>query len=92
MRRLLKILMAIMFSCKEATFLISIAEEKKLSFGQRIRLRIHLLSCDACKNFKKQISYLSEGYKKFDQGLKEGKILFTLSKEDKLKLDKDLNE
>ncbi len=38
-------------SCKEASRLISQAMDERLSFGQRVKLRLHLVLCDACRNF-----------------------------------------
>jgi hypothetical protein len=38
--------------------LLSQARERRLGFAQRTGLRLHLLLCDACRNFRKQLEFL----------------------------------
>lgn len=45
-------------SCKEASRLISQSMDQRLSFGQRLKLRLHLLLCDACRNFSSNVLVL----------------------------------
>jgi putative zinc finger protein len=47
-----------MLTCKEATRLVSQGLDRKLSFGERLMLRVHLAICDGCTNFKKQADFL----------------------------------
>lgn len=47
-----------MLDCKHATQLASQAMEGRLPLRQRIALRFHLLLCDACTNFVKQLQLL----------------------------------
>ena len=47
-----------MLSCKEASRLVSRGLDRKLGFGERIALRVHLAICDGCTNFKKQMDFL----------------------------------
>jgi len=44
--------------CKEATRLISRELDGPLPLGRRVRLRLHLLWCDACRRFERQAAYL----------------------------------
>jgi hypothetical protein len=46
--------------CKHASQLISQAQEKPLPLMQRIGLRFHLMLCDACTNFSKQLAFLRD--------------------------------
>ena len=48
-----------MLSCDTATFLITKASFDKLSFMERIKLRLHLAGCKYCRRFKKQSEYIS---------------------------------
>lgn len=41
-------------TCKNATYLISLKEEGKLGFIDRIKLKMHLGICSACRLFEKQ--------------------------------------
>ena len=47
-----------MVSCKEASRLISQCEERRLSLGERVRLRLHLAACAACARFERQLAFM----------------------------------
>ena len=53
-----------MLSCKETTRLLSQGEDRKLAFGERIALRVHLAICDGCRNVKAQLGFLRRAMKK----------------------------
>ena len=42
-------------SCKEASTLLSQAMDRELPLWVRLKLRLHLLICDACTNFSRQL-------------------------------------
>jgi len=54
-------------SCKETTRLLSQGEDRKLSFGERAALRLHLAICDGCRNLKAQFKFLRLAAKKLSQ-------------------------
>ena len=45
-------------SCKEASRLLSQAMDRELPLWDRTRLRLHLVLCDACNNFDRQVRFL----------------------------------
>ena len=45
-------------SCKEVSELLSQEQDRPLRWGERVRLRVHLLLCDGCRNFRDQIEFL----------------------------------
>lgn len=47
-------------SCRESTYLMSEAQERALSRGERAALRLHLLLCAGCRNFGKHLRFLRE--------------------------------
>lgn len=47
-------------SCKDATQIASLAQEKPLSLGERLRLRLHLLFCRGCRRAVRQFSFLRQ--------------------------------
>ena len=47
-----------MLTCKQASQLISQSLDRPLSLSSRIELKFHLLICDACSRFKKQLNRL----------------------------------
>jgi hypothetical protein len=47
-----------LLSCKETTRLLSQGEDRKLAFGDRVALRLHLAICDGCRNVSAQFRFL----------------------------------
>jgi len=47
-----------LLSCKEATRLLSQREDRKLAFGERVALRVHLAICNGCRNVNAQFKFL----------------------------------
>jgi predicted anti-sigma-YlaC factor YlaD len=45
-------------SCQQASRLLSQREDGPLPFGKRVRLRLHLAYCDACRTVSRQFSSL----------------------------------
>ena len=48
----------IRISCQQASRLLSQHQDESLAFGQRARLRLHLMYCDACMNVSRQFAAL----------------------------------
>lgn len=48
-----------MLSCKGASRLLSETRERRLGFWERLGLRLHLMMCDGCTNFRKQLDFIS---------------------------------
>ena len=56
-----------MIACDEASFLISLREDRKLNFRRWWQLKMHLLTCHLCRKYAKQIgelNYSMEVYRK----------------------------
>ncbi|MFK4752673.1 zf-HC2 domain-containing protein [Oceanobacter antarcticus] len=47
-----------MMNCREATRLMSEAQERKLTLAESAELKIHTLICSGCKNFGLQMQTL----------------------------------
>ena len=47
-----------MLSCKESSRLLSQGADRKLGFGERVALRVHLAICDGCRNASVQFRFL----------------------------------
>lgn len=54
-----------MLKCTEATRLLSEAEDRRLAPGERIRLRLHVLACSACRNFGRQLPFLRDAMRAY---------------------------
>jgi hypothetical protein len=47
-----------MLTCKETSLLLSQAQERPLGMTERVALRLHLLLCKGCRNFRAQLAVL----------------------------------
>lgn len=47
-----------MLKCKSVTQLLSDAQERQLTWMERVRLALHLAMCSGCSNYRKQIAFL----------------------------------
>jgi Putative zinc-finger len=54
--------------CIEATQRLSEAMDRELSLGEVIRLRGHLLMCDACTHYKQQLAVLRMAARRMGRG------------------------
>ncbi|MDD2885973.1 MAG: zf-HC2 domain-containing protein [Dechloromonas sp.] len=54
-----------MLSCKDATRLLSEAQDRPLTLAEKMQLEIHLAMCRGCRNFKGQIAFLREACKHY---------------------------
>jgi hypothetical protein len=52
--------MGLLIRCKDASRLISQMQDRRLTLGQRWLVRLHLLFCDACSHFQRQLAILRE--------------------------------
>ncbi|MET3977810.1 hypothetical protein ABIB62_000378 [Mucilaginibacter sp. UYP25] len=53
-------LKSIIYNCRQATFLIEKRMLSKLTFRERIELRIHLAGCDVCTIYVKQSQKIND--------------------------------
>lgn len=49
-----------MLSCKQASRLISQSLDRRLHWHERLRLRLHLMLCDMCTRFRRQLLVLRD--------------------------------
>lgn len=47
-----------MLSCKDATRMMSEAQDRKLGAGERFQLEMHLAMCRGCRAFRQQMDFL----------------------------------
>jgi len=57
--------MAIHLSCREASRLISQGMDRRLSFTEKIALRLHLVICDACTRLNRHMEFLRRALKSY---------------------------
>ncbi len=61
-----------MLSCKEVTELCSREMELPLGLGERASLRMHLMMCDGCTNFRLQMKTLRQVMRAYAEGRAAG--------------------
>jgi hypothetical protein len=64
-----------MLDCKQACHLVSQSMETKLSFRQRLALRLHLMICDACTQFSRQMGLLREAIGQLGRGMENDEMI-----------------
>lgn len=60
-----------MLSCKQATELMSQAQDRKLGLPEKLSLRLHLMMCIGCRNFDQQMAFLRRATHKLAANFKE---------------------
>ena len=60
-----------MYSCKQATELMSLSLDGKLSLYQRVLLKIHLLMCKLCSRCWEQMLFLRDAVHKCSEQAEE---------------------
>ena len=48
----------IMLNCKQTTELLSQSLDRPSTFRERLAMRMHLLVCHGCRNFKQQLAFI----------------------------------
>lgn len=51
-------------SCKDASALLSQAQERALGPYERFRLRLHLILCNGCSNFLRQLDFIRTAFRR----------------------------
>lgn len=52
-----------MLNCHKATRLMSETQERSLTTGEKMSLRFHTMMCAGCRNFGRQVHFLSRAAK-----------------------------
>ena len=58
-------------TCKEASRLLSLDLDRRLTLAQRMALRLHLTLCDACTNVKAQFDFLRRALTSYSGGAED---------------------
>ena len=61
-----------MMNCKEATRLLSDAQERELSLKEKSTLKIHVMMCSGCSNFARQMNILRDFSHAYTKGGEDG--------------------
>lgn len=78
-------------NCKHASQVLSQSFERRLSLGERLGLRLHLLMCDACTQFARQVTLLRQAIQRLVTRIGHDQQL-RLSEEARERIAKALND
>ena len=53
-----------MMTCKQATTLMSQAQDRRITFKERIALRMLLMMCSGCPNFNRQMDFIRKAFRR----------------------------
>lgn len=56
-----------MLSCKQASRLVSQSLDRRLTWRERLGLKLHLAICDACRQFSRQLAWMRMALRHFAQ-------------------------
>ncbi len=60
-----------MLNCREATRLLSEAQEHPLKLNEKWSLKMHIMMCSSCRNFEKQMLVLRQMARGYAKGFAE---------------------
>jgi hypothetical protein len=52
-------------SCRDASVLLSQAQDRELGLYERVKLRLHLAVCDGCSNFLRQLAFMRTALRRY---------------------------
>ena len=52
--------------CRETTLDISRSMDQRTGFGKRFSMKLHLLTCLACRNYHKQLAFIRSAIRSLD--------------------------
>ncbi len=55
-------------SCKQTAALLIAREDRALSFGDRVAVRLHLAACNTCPVFERQVLTMREALARWRKG------------------------
>ncbi len=58
-----------MITCREASQLISRARDVRLAWRERLALRLHLLACEMCRRYGRQIEFIGRAAGMLEEAL-----------------------
>ena len=80
-----------MIACDEASFLISLREDRKLDFRRWWQLKMHLLTCHLCRKYARQVGELEHSMEVYRDGCTHDSCTHHLSHEAGSRIDKELS-
>ncbi|MGR8952680.1 MAG: zf-HC2 domain-containing protein [Gammaproteobacteria bacterium] len=58
-----------MRNCREITELVSKGLDKRLGFGERLSIELHVMMCSRCRDFQRQTQFIRKAARRFTERL-----------------------
>lgn len=55
-------------TCRETSALLSQTQDRKLTLFERVGLRLHLVACNGCRQFERQLAFMRSAVKRYLEG------------------------
>jgi hypothetical protein len=55
-------------NCNPTAELLSQGQDRSLTLPEKIRLKLHLLLCDGCRNFSRQLAFMRKALQRYRDG------------------------
>jgi hypothetical protein len=81
-----------MLTCKETALLVSQSYDRRLSWRERLGVRLHLVVCDACTHFRRQMDFLRRAISRFAQEREEIEMEVKLSSRARERITRELEQ
>ncbi len=81
-----------MIACDEASFLISVREDRKLNFRRWWQLKMHLFTCHLCRKYEKQVGELKHSMELYRDGCTHESCSHRLAPDAGTRIDKVLTQ
>ncbi|MBX9904567.1 MAG: zf-HC2 domain-containing protein [Burkholderiales bacterium] len=52
-------------NCKHTSELLSQAQDRSLTLPEKLRLELHLLICERCRNFNRQLEFMRAALRRY---------------------------
>lgn len=75
-----------MFRCQDVSQIVSESMDRKVSWGERLGIRFHLMMCRYCARHKHQLQAVKDTIRAYAQHLEEAEPTVQLSEEAKQKM------
>lgn len=77
--------------CKEMVKIITASMDTKLSWREWLMMKLHLLACDPCVNFLKQIKFIRTALSQSDERIEDPQVHISLSDSARERMKEALN-
>lgn len=58
-----------MLKCRDVSELCSLEMEQPIAWGQRLSLRLHLMMCPGCTNYREQLQVIRAAMQAYAEGM-----------------------